>query len=182
MAKMKNTYQTEGTDERFVDVLMKALEKKNLEGFDYLEFKQSLAALDKVGIVGETAIKSAFATGTTMGLTKPKLVKSAAYYQQVLLDEKAQFEASMQRHLTQRVEGKRKETSGLKKKMSDWQTKIDQLQQQIKDAQSAIDQADAQIADAKEKADDNQRRFESTLKLIAAAITNDIENINRVID
>lgn len=179
---MKGAYLTDGADERFVDVLMKALEKKNLEGFDYLEFKQSLSALGKVGIDGETALKSAFATGTTMGLTKAKLTKSAAYYQQVLLDEKAQFEASMQRHLTQRVEGKRRETAGLKKKMADWQTKIDQLQKQIHDAQSTIDEADAQIASAKEKAVDNQRRFEATLELISAAISKDIEDINRVID
>lgn len=181
MAKMDDVYQNTGADERFVDVLMRALEKKNLDGFDYLEYKQSLAALGKVGIEGETALKSAFATGTTMGLTKNKLVKSASYYQQVLLDEKSQFEASMQRHLAQRVEGKRKETAGLKKKMADWQSKIDQLQEQIRDAQETIDQADAQIAEAQEKATDNQRRFEATLEKISAAISKDIDDINRVI-
>lgn len=182
MAKIKDAYEAEGADERFVDVLMKALEKKNLEGFDYLEFKQSLSALGKMGIEGETAIKSAFATGTTMGLTKAKLTKSAAYYQQVLLDEKSQFNASLQRHLTQRVEGKRKETAGLKKKMADWQTQIDKLQKQIEEAQSIIDDADAQIEAAKAKAIDNQNRFDATLELITTTIKQDIENINEIID
>jgi len=182
MANMKDAYPAaEGADERFVDVLMKALEKKNLKGFDYLEFKQSLAALSKVNIEGDTAVQSAYATGTTMGLTVEKLLKSAAYYQQVLLDEKAQFEASMQRHLTDKVEGKRKETAGLKKSIADWQTKIDQLNQQIQKAQGTIDEADAQIAKAKAKATENQARFEATLKMISETIGQDMEDIKRVL-
>lgn len=181
MAKMKDAYETTGADERFVDVLMKALEKKNLDGFDYLEFKQSLAALGKVGVDGDMAIKSAFATGSTMGLTVEKLLKSAAYYQQVLLDEKSQFEASMQRHFAQRVEGKRKETGGLKKKIADWQTKIDQLQKQIVEAQATIDDADDQISSAKEKATENQDRFEATLELVSGTIANDIAEITRIL-
>ncbi|MEL6275113.1 MAG: hypothetical protein AAFU03_08430 [Bacteroidota bacterium] len=178
---MKEAYEADGADERFVDVLMKALEKNNREGFDYLEFKQSLAALGKMGIDGDMALKSAFATGSTMGLTVDTLLKSAAFYQQVLLDEKAEFEASLQRHFTQRVEGKRKETAGLKKKMADWQKKIDQLQKQINEAQATIDSADAQIESAKAKAKENQDRFNATLKLISEAITTDVSDIKRVL-
>lgn len=181
MANMKESYQAEGADERFVDVLMKALERKNLDGFDYLEFKQSLSALAKMGIDGDTAIKSAFATGSTMDLTLDKLLKSAEYYQQVLLDEKAQFEASMQRHFAQKVEGKRKETATLKKKIADWQSKIDQLQKQISKAQTVIDEADAQMGAAKDKAKENQDSFEATLKLISEAISDDMSDIKRVL-
>lgn len=181
MSKMKDAYAAAGADERFVDVLMKALERQNMDGFDYLEFKQSLAALDKVGIQGDTAIQSAYATGSTLGLTKDKLLKSAAYYQTVLQEEKTQFEASMQRHFAQRVEGKRKETATLKKKISDWQTKIDQLKKQIETAQGKIDAADAQIAAAKQKAKENQDGFEATLKLISDAISTDMEEIDRII-
>ncbi|MEM9836483.1 MAG: hypothetical protein AAF828_08270 [Bacteroidota bacterium] len=181
MAKMKDAYATSGADERFVDVLMKALERKNLDGFDYLEFKQSLAALGKMDIDGDTAIKSAFATGSTMGLTVDKLLKSAAYYQQVLLDEKSQFEASMQRHFTQRVEGKREETGRLTKQIAEWQSKIDQLNQKIAKAQTTIEKADAQIAAAKQKAQDNQTSFEATLKLVSGAIDQDMENIKRIL-
>lgn len=179
---MKDAYEADGADERFVDVLMKALEKKNMDGFDYLEYKQSLAALGKMGIEGDTAIKSAFATGTTMGLTKAKLLKSAEYYQQVLQDEKTQFNASLQRHITKSVEGKRQETAKLKKKIADWQTKIDQLNQQIQKAQQTIDKADADIADAKAKAVDNQNRFDATLELITTAIQSDIDKVSILID
>lgn len=178
---MTTKYEGEGVDERFVDVLMKALEKKNLEGFDYLEFKQSMAALGKVGITGETAVKSAFATGTTMGLTLEKLLNSAAYYQQVLLDEKAQFELSMQRYVKDRVEGKRQETTTLKKQIADWQNQIDQLKKQIVKAEDTIASADAQIAEAKQKAAENQASFEATLKVITEAIQDDMEEVKQTI-
>lgn len=178
---MTNKLEGEGVDERFVDVLMKSLEKKNLEGFDYLEFKQSMAALAKVGITGEMAIKSAFATGTTMGLSLEKLLNSAVYYQQVLQDEKAQFELSMQRYVKDRVEGKRKETSSLKKQIADWQNQIDKLKKQIAKAEGTIASADAQIAEAKQKAAENQASFEATLKVITEAIQEDMEEVKNTI-
>ncbi len=76
-------------DDRFANVLMKALEEKNLEGFDYLEFKQSVAKLLDIGMDHDTALKAAFATGSTAGLTLEKLVKTARYYTEVLQDEKS---------------------------------------------------------------------------------------------
>ncbi len=174
---MDNIFQEENIDERFASVLLKALEKKNLDGFEYLEFKQSLAALGKQGINGEVALKSAYAMGTTMGLTMEKLVKSAEYYRQVLQDEKGQFEASMQKHFAQNVEGKRKETGGLKKKIADWQTKIDQLKEQIKQAQDKIAAADAQIEQAKKKGAETQKGFDAAMKVIDEAIVEDIAEI-----
>ena len=71
------------------NVLMKALEDKNLEGFDYLEFKQSVAKMLEIGMDPDTAIKAAFGTGSTVGLTLEKLVKTAKYYTEVLQDRKS---------------------------------------------------------------------------------------------
>ncbi len=182
MAELMDTnFGGEGVDERFVDVLMKALERKNLEGFDYLEFKQSIAALSKMGITGDMAIKSAFATGSTMGLTIDKLLNSAAYYQQVLLDEKAQFELSVQRFVKEHVEGKRQETTGLKKQIADWQTQIDRLKAEITKAEATIGAADAQISEAKQRAAENQARFEATLRVVTAAIQDDMDEVKRIL-
>lgn len=178
---MDNPFHDEQIDERFAGVLLKALEKKNLDGFDYLEFKQSLAALDKQGIKGETAIKSAYAMATTMGLSIDKLVKSAEYYRKVLRDEKAQFEASMQKHYAQNVEGKRKETGSLNKKIADWQGKIDQLNEQIEAAKAKIESADAEIEAAKKKGEETQQGFEAALQVIDQAILDDIDDIKRLL-
>ena len=61
-------------DKKSVAFLLKAIKENNLPGFDYLEFKQSLNGLKKMDMDETTAIKSAFTTGSTVGLTKSKLI------------------------------------------------------------------------------------------------------------
>ncbi|MBB4078408.1 peptidoglycan hydrolase CwlO-like protein [Lewinella aquimaris] len=170
-----------GTNNRFANALMKALEKRNLEGFDYLEFKQSVGRLTDIGMDLDTAINSAFITGSSVGLTKEKLIKTAGYYAEVLQDEKAQFMRSLEKHLVDNVEGKAKQTGELKKKIANWETKIEQLRQQVEAARQQIDAADAQIQAARTKAEENQKGFEEALEVITTTINQDLDNIRRVI-
>lgn len=170
-----------GNNNRFANALMKALEKKNLEGFDYLEFKQSVDRLTEIGMDLDTAINSAFITGNSVGLTKEKLVKTAGYYADVLQDEKAQFMRSLEKHLVDNVEGKAKQTGELKKKIANWESKIGQLREQIDAARTQIDSSDAEIDAARSKAEENQRGFDDALAVITQTIEEDVANINRVI-
>ncbi len=178
MSKLQNLFGPHhGLDERSVDALVKALERKNLPGFDYLEYKQSLDALANMGLNGETAYKSAYATATVLGLTKDKLLQTAEHYKKVLMDEKTQFEASMQRHLEQRVESKRKEVELLKKKVEEYRQKIQQLEAQIASSEATIDQADAEIQSARERIHSASENFDYTLRSILNNIDQDIEHI-----
>jgi chromosome segregation ATPase len=170
-----------GSNNRFANALMRALEKKNLEGFDYLEFKQSVTRMTEMGMDLDTAVNSAFITGSSMGLTKEKLIKTANYYAGVLQDEQTQFMRSLQKHLVDNVEGKAKQTAQLKEKIAAWETKIQQLQEQITAARQQIDSADAQIEQAREKAEKNQRGFEEALSTITQTIEEDIANIQRIV-
>lgn len=170
-----------GPNNRFANALMKALEKRNLDGFDYLEFKQSVARLTETGMDLDTAINSTFITGSSMGLTKEKLLKTAKYYSEVLQDEKAQFMRSLEKHLVDNVEGKAKQTAELKKKIANWETKIEQLRKQIETAQQQIDASDAQIEAARNKAEENQQGFDTALEVITNTIQEDIANIERVV-
>lgn len=167
-----------GLDDKSVEFLTKALEKNNLPGFDYIEFKQSLAALSSMNLDEETAFKSAFATASTMGLTKSKLTDSAAHYKKVLIKEKSQFEVAMQNQLKQRVDGKVKEVEKLKAQIVKHQEKIQQLQQQIDQYQHTIDGADAQINEAKEKIEGTKQGFDTAHQSILNQIEKDINNIN----
>ena len=170
-----------GNNNRFANALMKALEKKNLDGFDYLEFKQSVGRLTEIGMDLDTAINSAFITGSSVGLTKDKLIKTAGYYAEVLQDEKAQFMRSLEKHLVDNVEGKAKQTGDLKKKIANWETKIAQLQEQIDAARQQIESSDAEINKARSKAEENQQGFEAALEVITTTINEDVANIRRVI-
>ncbi|MEM9928672.1 MAG: hypothetical protein AAF840_02530 [Bacteroidota bacterium] len=182
MSNLANAFDTMSQDDdRFANVLMKALEDKNLEGFDYLEFKQSVAKLKEIGMDHDTALRAAFGTGSTVGLTLEKLVKTAKYYTEVLQDEKSKFMNSMEKHLMSNVEGKAKETGELKKKIANWEAKIEQLQEEVAKAKAKIAAADELINTAKDKATMNQQGFDQALKVITGIIREDVANITRVL-
>ena len=167
-----------GLDDRSIQFLTDALSKNNLPGFDYLEFKQSLSVLISMDMDEVTAFKSAFATASTMGLTKEKLLKTATHYKVVLDREKSQFDAALEKQLQQRVEGKRQEVEKLKKQVEEYKKKIIQLQEQIDRSQATIDNADSNIQSALERIESTKENFEHTLQSIKNQIDKDIENIN----
>ena len=166
-----------GLDQRSVTFLTNALEKNNLPGFDYIEFKQSLAALSAMHMDEITAIKSAFATAATMGLTREKLLKTAGHYRGIIQKEKSQFEVAMNNQIQQKVSAKQQEVEKLKVQIEKHKEKMRQLQEQIQKYQSTIDGADAQIAEARQKIESTREGFELTHQSILNQIDRDIENI-----
>ena len=170
-----------GLDERSVNSLTKALEKSNLEGFDYIEFKQSLGKLQAMDMDQATAYKSAFITASTMGLTKEKLLKTAEHYKKVLFNEKQQFDQALQKQMEQRVESKRSEVEKMKKQVEEYKAKIIELEGKIAKAQSTIDHADEHIQAAREKIESTKVAFEATLQSILKEIDQDIENVNTLL-
>lgn len=168
-----------GLDEKSVAFLTNALEKKNLPGFDYLEYKLSLEALQAMNMDEETSFKSAYATAATMGLTKDRLLKTADHYRSVLLEEKKHFDTALQKQTTQRVDSKTVEVEKLKKQIKEYQQKIAELQQRIEKAQYTIDNADQIIEQERQKIEHRKNAFEFTHQSIINQINKDIENIQQ---
>lgn len=163
-------------DQKFVDIFIKALERTNKPGFDYIEFKQSIGALAKMNMDDEMSIRSAFVTASTVGLTKKKLLETAAFYAKVIENEKEQFDAALAKRINQKVGGKIKEVEKLKEQIIKYREKIEQLEAQIGKHQHTIDSADEQIQAEKEKIVGTQNNFEQTHESFITQIKEDIEN------
>lgn len=166
-------------DSKSVDFLVSALEKSNLPGFDYLEFKQSVAALQAMQLDEVTAMRSAFATASTIGLTKDKLIETATHYKGVLAAEKKQFGAALQHQMDQRVNGKMQEVEKLKKQIDDYKLKIKQLEEKIISSQAVIDRADEDVREAKSKIEAAGANFEQALRVIFGDIEEDIQQFRQ---
>lgn len=170
--------QGEHLDQKSVDFLIQSLEKNNLPGFDYIEFKQSLASLAQMLDLSEDMrYKSAFASAMAMGLTRDKLLNSAEHYKKILSSEKVQFDAALQKQIEQRVSAKRSEVEKLRKQIDEFQKKIKELEQKIQDTQSTISQQDDLIQAAMNKIETTKNGFESTMFSIMQEIDHDIQNI-----
>ncbi len=176
---LKTIFGTQhGLDDKTVNFLTNALEKSNLPGFDYLEFKQALSALGQMDMDEPTAFKSAFAAAATMGLTKEKLVKTANHYKVVLNKENQQFDVALKNQMNTRVNGKLQEVEHLKEQIVKHQQKITQLEEQIKKFQTTIDNADNDVQEAKSRIEGTKENFLLTYQSIMNEIDKDIENIN----
>lgn len=177
---MKDIFGTHhGLDERSMESLVGALERENLPGFDYLEFKQALERLQAMDMAEETAFKSAFATASTMGLTKDKLLKTAAHYKKVLDKEQKSFESALQKQIKAKVDGKRKEVETLRKKLQEYEAKIAELQRLKESATKTIAEADDTIKMAQDSINEVHQKFEATLKALHNQIDKDITDIER---
>lgn len=170
---------TNGLDNKSIESLTRALEKNNLPGFDYLEFKLSLGRLAQMNLPEEMAYKSAFATASTVGLTKEKLLTTGQHYRKVLFDEKEQFNMALQGQLQKRVNSKKEEVEKLKLQIEAWQQQIVNLQNQIAKSQATIDDAGAQMDGEMKKIQATKDSFEHTHQSIMNQIELDLQNIQR---
>lgn len=168
-----------GLDEKSVNFLTQALEKNNLPGFDYIEFKQSIGNLGNLGMDEPTMFKSAYATAATVGLTKEKLLKTAEHYKNILTTEKTQFDAAVQKQVDQKVRSKQVEVEKLRKMIEEHQAKIKELEAKIAAAQSTVEQADDLIEAELAKIENTKNGFDTTLRALMNEIDRDILNIQQ---
>ena len=165
-------------DGKSLDFLTRALSQRNLPDFDYMEFRQSVANLRDLEMDEQTAFRSAFATATTMGITRERLLETARFYRGVLLEEQQKFEVALHNRLQQEVKTKEAEAAQLKSRLEHYRQQIAELQQRMKIDEQAIAATDQAIAQEKERISTRQSEFEHTLQSILQAIDKDIEQIN----
>lgn len=140
---------------KFSKVLLDAIQKANLDGFDYLEYKNSLKSLSKMDMDDATRYKSAFAMAQTMGATKKKLIDSAKHYQSVLSTEKSHFEKAVEQQMQVKVVGRKEE-------MKVWEQEIIAKEQQIKKLQKDIDALKTKLNKVSNTLDNEAQKVKKT--------------------
>lgn len=165
-------------DKKSREFLLKAIERNNKEGFDYLEFKQAMIRLEKMSLDEETAIKSAFATASTVGLTKSMLMKSADFYLAILKEEYNQFNSALEKQMEAKVHSKQKQKEQTEEKLKSITQKIADLQKEKIQLESKLQKMDEDTVKAKEKIEETNEKFQDTLKTITERIQQDIEQFN----
>jgi chromosome segregation ATPase len=175
---LRNTFGTgDGLDEKSLDFLTRALSQKNLPDFDYMEFRQSVSNLRKLNMDDPTAFRSAFATATTLGVTRERLEETARFYKGVLQEEKQKFEVALRHRLEQEVSTKEAEAEMLRTRVAEYRQKIEQLEAQISADEQALSASESAIAEEKERITTRKAEFERTHSTILDAIDQDIEHI-----
>lgn len=181
MLTTKSMFEAEGLDDRSLEFLIQALERSNLPGFDYLEFKRSVAQLKEMNLDESTAYKSAFSTASTMGLTKDKLLETAAYYRNVVEKEQAHFAQALENQNATKVASRQNEVSRLKDQIERHKAEIVRLQEEVAGYILQVEQAETAAKTESEKLEKAKANFEKTNQAVILNIDKDVENIHKLI-
>lgn len=180
-AKPKSAGANAKPDSKFTDMLLHAIEANNIEGFDYLEFKQSLQSLTKVEPDEAKRYKSAFVMAQTMGLDKQKLYDSTQHYIKVLKDEEQKFADAFAKQKSAQVHQREQTVSSLKQTIKMKEAKIKQLQAEIDEATKELAGIEDKINKSLAKVEATKDGFYASYKMVTRQIEKDIERIKTYI-
>jgi len=168
-------------DPKFVDVLLKAIEANNIDGFDYLEYKQSLQNLASVEMDEKTKFQSAYAMAKTMGATPSKLVNSAQHYINILKKEEAKFAQALQNQRQKQIQEREQGLTQKEKAIAEKLKQIDQLQKEIEAGKKSLEEDRAKINQSMAKVEATKQGFVNAYNNVLGQIQADIEKMNKYI-
>ncbi len=158
-------------DEKFINRLLEALEEANLEGFDYLEYKQSLQSIDDMNMDEATMFKSSLAMAKTMGGTPEKLISSAQHYIGVLQKEEKKFQDAL-------TNQQQKVVAGRQESIAKMEASIDSKQKRIEELKAEITKEQEALAQTKKAADNDASKIHLTKTGFYAAYHIVVDQIN----
>lgn len=166
-------------DEKFLAVLFDAISKKGKEGFDYLEYKQSLSSLAKLSMDEQTRYQSAFAVAQTMGATPSLLIDTANYYLSVLADEEKAFEDTLKAQMQKQIGDREAQTKGIQEAIDDKIKQIERLNQEINTHKQQLQDIVSQINGAAKKIEVTKQNFHASYNQLVDQISNDIQKMKK---
>jgi uncharacterized protein (DUF3084 family) len=164
---------------KFTDVLLKAMQANNIEGFDYLEFKQSLNSLSKMPMDEKTMYQSAFAMAQTMGADAGKLIQTAQHYIDVLKSEEKKFEQAVASQKQKQIASKQAKAKKVEEQIQSKAQRIKQLTQEIEAHQKQIEALKKDISAASSKVETTKNDFIASYNTIVGQIHADLENMKK---
>ncbi len=164
-------------NDKFVKVLLEAMEAANLPGFDYLEYKKALQNLEKMNFADSVRFQTAYAGAQSMGVTPAQLIDSAQHYLATLAGEQKKFETALDNQKQQQIGQKQQQLDNLDKEVAAQEEKIRQLQQQIVDKKARQLKLRATLDQSTGKLAATEADFHKTYAVITGQIAEDLERM-----
>jgi len=164
---------------KFTNILLQAMDKNNLDGFDYLEYKQSLHNLAKMPMDEPTRYQSAYAAASTMGATPAKLIKTANFYIDILKKEEAKFAQALANQKDKQIGDKSQLIQQHDNLVKEKTNQIEQLKKEIAQHQAKSEAMKKSISSATVKVETTKNNFVASYNLVLSQIQRDIENMKK---
>ena len=165
---------------KFVNVLMKAIDEANQKGFDYLEYKQSLQSLSGIDMNVETQYQSALAMAKTMGASADSLIKSAAFYQDILKREDAKFQTALQQQMSKQITGRKTDLQKYEQVIIDKKKMIEKLTKEIAAHEAQLKKLKTGMSGAQGKLENTRKGFAIAYHTVFDQIDKDIQQMKKI--
>jgi len=166
--------------DKFMKILFAAMDKANLDGFDYLEFKNSLRSLKKMQQMDEaTRFQSAFAMAQTMGATPQNLTQTAQHYLNILEKEEKKFEQALDVNMQKQIGAKQQEMKALAAQINEKERLIKEMMAEIEASKKKHEKLTNAIKKSSSKIENTKSDFIASYEAIRAQIVRDMDNIKK---
>lgn len=166
-------------NEKFIGVLLEAMEKANLPGVDYLEYRQSLKSLEKMPMDEQVRYQSAFAMAQAMGATPQKLMESAGHYLDVLKSEQSKFDQALRNQTSERIGNRQEMLQNLDNSIKQKAEQIKQLTTEMEQHRLEMEKLQKEVQDATTRVEITKNDFNASFNSVVAQITSDLESMKR---
>ncbi|MCF2446402.1 hypothetical protein L0657_20760 [Dyadobacter sp. CY345] len=182
-ATVPNVAGTANVDRKFVEHFVDLLEKANLPGPDYFEFKQALQSMDSLGLGEEKQFQAAWASFKAMGGIKDQAIlkTSAEQYLSILSKDRESFLKDVEKAIKERVGSLTDEVKKLEDNNVAYAQEIANLQKKIDDNKNRLGQISGEVAEQSSKLNANRDSFEITYQSFVEQMNSDLNKINQYI-
>jgi len=160
--------------EKFMNILLGALQKANQSDFDYLEYRTSLKSLQKMDMDEPTRYKSAFAMAQTMKVDASKLISSAQYYLKVLSNEEQKFGQALVNQRDRQIGEKQNQIKNLSQSIRSKAEQIKKLSAEIEQDQINLKKLEGDLQGATGKVEQTKLDFIASYQTIVGQIEGDV--------
>lgn len=164
---------SEGLNEQMVNIILSTIKENHENGMDYLKFKQSIQNLMQMNMDEATSIKSAYATASTMGLTKESLSKSINNYLTIINKERDKFIETLKKQVEQNIEHPKNEVNEINEKIKSNENKMAALAKENELLVQKISTLQEEMKKAEVKIENRRGEFLSVYEAFAKNLNDD---------
>lgn len=174
--------RTGAVDPKFVEHFSELLEKANLPGPDYFEFKQALKSMEGLGLSEEKQFQASWASFKAMasGVTDTSvLTNSANHYGNVLNKDRESFLKDVEQAVDDRIGSLMQESKKMQEATKTYAQQIVDLQTKIDNSNERLEKINGEVQEQTEKINVSRDSFDVTYQTMVDQINSDVEKINR---
>jgi len=164
---------TAGVNQEMMDILNKAVSDANLEGFDYLEFREALAGYADMPMTEQQKYEAVYRTVKVIGVSADKLIASIDHYVNVVSAQRDGFLANVENAVKEQVDAKNADIVASEQKIAKAIEDINKLNELVVKTQQEVLAMKNEVAQNQQQIDNTRASFEATYNVVVGRLNED---------